>query len=103
MARGGKASVGDTRVSANGYHYTRTEDKWRLTHHIIMEATLGRKLEPDERVVFVDGKRSNLKPDNIEIREKGRGSIRRRKAALEARIEELQSELNEINAELAKV
>lgn len=103
MARGGKANVGDTRVAANGYHYTRCEEGWRLTHHLIMEETLGRRLEPDERVIFVDGKRSNLAASNIETREKSRGSIRRRKANIEARIAELQAELAEINEELSKV
>ena len=103
MPRGQAAKEGDTRVSDNGYHYTRTATEWRLTHHIIMEKTLGRKLKEDERVIFVDGKRSNLDPDNIEVREKGRGSLRRRQAIVEARIAELQAELADINAELLKV
>lgn len=101
--RGRKAEVDEERTAPNGYHYVKTEDGWRLKHHLIMEATLGRKLEPDERCVFVDGKRHNLDPTNIEVREKGRGSLRRRKAHIEARLAELQAELDEINAELLKV
>lgn len=101
--RGRVSEVGDTRTAANGYHYTRTESGWRLTHHIIMEASLGRSLEPDERVVFKDGKRRNLDPDNIVISNKARGSLRRRKAQLEARIQELQGQLAEVEAELAKI
>lgn len=101
--RGQKSEVGDTRVAANGYHYTKTETCWRLTHHIIMEQTLGRKLDPDERVVFKDGKRRNLDPDNLKISIKGRGSLRRKKAQLEARINELQAQLEEVIEELGKV
>jgi septal ring factor EnvC (AmiA/AmiB activator) len=101
--RGRAAEVGDVRVAKNGYHYTRTEKCWRLTHHIIMEKKLGRPLEPDERVVFVDGKRTNQTPTNLEVREKGRGSLHRRRAQLQARVEELQAEISEIDRELAKV
>lgn len=105
MARGAAANVGATRVSANGYHYTKAVDpsdgkeKWRLTHHIIAEQKLGRPLREDERVHFV-GKKSDLSPDNIKVVEKGRSSLRRRKAQIEARIQELQAELEEINREL---
>lgn len=104
MARGQTVPVGSTRVSQNGYHYTKVEQDgktaWRLTHHIIAERRLGRALRQDERVSFRNGKKSDLSPDNIVVSEKGTGSIRRRKAQLEARIAELQSELDSINAEL---
>lgn len=103
MTRGHTSKEGDERVAANGYHYTKTTDKWELTHHLILEQKLGRRLGPEERAVFVDGKRGNLHPDNIEVREKGRGSLRRRKAIIESRISELTTELEEINEELAKV
>lgn len=101
MARGQKAEVGDKRVAPNGYHYTRCEGGWRLTHHIIMEKKLGRTLHDNERVVFVNGKRSDLRPDNLEVRERGTSSLRQRKARIEARIDELQAELNDIEAQLA--
>lgn len=101
--RGSRSNVGDVNVSSNGYHYTRTEAGWRLTHHIIMESKLGRGLEPDERVVFKDGKRTNLDPDNIEISEKGRSSIRRRRAQLIARRDEIQAQIDAIDFELSKV
>lgn len=101
--RGQPSPDGSERWSANGYHYTKQNGQWYLTHHIIAEKILGRKLEPDERATFKDGKRSNLNPENIEVKDKARGSLRRRKAQLEARINELQAELDEIIAELAKV
>jgi hypothetical protein len=101
MARGKAVADGATRVSQNGYHYTKTGGKWRLTHHIVAEQILGRPLREDERVSFKDPKqRLNLEPSNIVISEKGQGSIRRRKAQLEVRIAELQAELDEINKEL---
>ena len=105
MARGKAANIGDTRVAPNNYHYTKVEDDgtgkpvWRLTHHIIAEQKLGRKLREDERVTFI-GSRRDLSPENIRVVEKGRGSLRRRAAQIEARIAELQAELDEINHEL---
>jgi len=105
MARGSSAPLGSTRISANGYHYTKAVDPstnkecWRLTHHIIAEQHLGRPLREDERVHFV-GKKSDLSWGNIQVVERGRGSLRRRKAQIEARVAELQAELDEINKEL---
>lgn len=99
--RGQKAQIGDTRVSSNGYHYTRTEAGWRLTHHLIAEKELGRPLESNESVRFV-GDKTDLSPDNITIVLKGKSSLRRRQAQLEARIAELQAELRFINQEIAE-
>jgi len=65
--RGRRSQVGDTRVSLNGYHYTRTEDKWELTHRLIAEEKLGRPLAEDERIRFADNDRTNLDPDNIVV------------------------------------
>lgn len=102
MPRGKKAQAGDTRVAPNGYHYTKTEKEWRLTHHIVAEKEiLGRPLRENERVEFVSGK-TNLDPSNIRVVVQGRGSLRRRKAQLEERIRELTVELEAVNAELLK-
>jgi hypothetical protein len=76
--RGKRSEVGDTRVSLNGYHYTRTESKWELTHRLIAQAKLGRPLMDCERIRFVDNDRTNLDPDNIVVyvkRPKKVGSI----------------------------
>ena len=100
MARGKNAELGAERVSQNGYTYIKTEDGWMLKHHVIAEKKLGRKIRADERVRFVDGKKSNLDPKNVEIVTRASGSLRRRKAALEVRIEELQAELREVNHSL---
>lgn len=97
--RGQAANVNDTRVSANGYHYTRTESGWRLTHHLVAEGLLGRKLQPDERVVFRTKNKLDLSEDNIQVVPKGKSSVRRRIAQVEARIAELQAELHDLKHE----
>lgn len=96
MARGKKSKVGDTRWSANGYHYTRTEVGWELTHRLIAEDKLGRVLTPEERARFLDGDRTNLDPDNIDVYEIRQASKEKKRARLEARIEELQAQLEEL-------
>ena len=100
MARGAYVENGATRVAQNGYHYIKVDGKWRLRHHIEAEKKLGRPLRQDERVSFKDKNKSNFALDNLVIAEKGTGSVRRRKAQIEARIAELQAELHEIEEEL---
>lgn len=102
MPRGQACKVGDTRVAQNGYHYTKTIEGWRLTHHIVAEEKFGMKLTTEHLVRFIDGKRRNLSPSNIEVVQKGRSSLRRRKAIIEARMDELKAELDEIDRELLK-
>lgn len=97
MARGKQAEPGDTRVSVNGYHYTRTTDKWRLTHHMIAETTLGRPLQQGERVSFIDGNKKNLDPVNLKVSKVGSSSTARKRAQIEARIAELQAQLEELS------
>ena len=55
------------------------------------------------QVRFVDGDKKNLTIKNVKVIEKGRSSLRRRKAQVEARIQELQAELDEINTEITKL
>lgn len=96
MARGSAAADGATNISKNGYHYTKEGGKWRLTHHILAEKMLGRPLEEDERVSFANGKKSDLREANLVVSKRGTSSLRRRKAQLEARIQELQAELTHV-------
>ncbi len=97
MARGTKSEIGDTRVAPNGYHYTRTESGWELTHRLTAERKLGRPLEYNERVRFVDGDRSNYGvPDNLEVYQVRQASVEKRRARLEAKIDELQGQLLEL-------
>jgi len=98
--RGSRSVIGDTRVAQNGYHYTRTGDGWKLTHHIIAESRLGRNIRADERVVFVDRDRTNLDPGNISVQKKVTGSLRKKEAALVARIQELEGQLKDVRQQI---
>lgn len=97
MTRGRKSKPGDTRIAANGYHYTRTTSGWELTHRLVAERRIGRPLEYNERVRFIDGDRSNFgNPDNLAVYRVREASAAKRKARIEARIEELQAQLSEL-------
>ena len=100
--RGKLAEDGSTRIAKNGYHYTKVEGRWRLTHHIRVEEKLGRPLKENERVSFINGNKADMRLSNLIVNEKGSSSLRRRAALIEARIAELQAELESINRELRK-
>lgn len=99
MGRGKAAEEGATRVSQNGYHYTKTNKGWRLTHHITAEKTLGRPLAENEMVKILDKKRP-YDSQNVIVIVKRTSSLRKRKAVLEAKIADMQGELDGINKEL---
>jgi hypothetical protein len=98
MTRGRNAHEGDTMISQNGYHYTRTATKWRLTHHLVAEKKLGRPIAPDEQVYFVDKNRKNFDPANIEVRIKYTRPTKR-EGQLWARIVPLVDEYIELKGE----
>jgi len=55
----------------------------------------------DERVRFVDGDRSNFEdPDNLDVYRIRQASVAKRKARIEARIDELQAQLIELEQTL---
>lgn len=96
VSRGYASQIGDTRVSPNGYQYTRTKNGWELTHKLIVERTLGRKLEKNERIRFKDKNRENLHPSNLVVTITTQKSKASRKARIEAKIADLQAELAEM-------
>lgn len=98
--KGQRAEVGDTRVAPNKYHYTRTADGWRLTHHLTAEKALNRPIGKDEMVRFKPGfSRDDYdNPDAIEVIQKGKSSKARRMNYLEGRIEEMQQELESLRS-----
>lgn len=103
MARGQRSEVGDTTVSANGYNYTRTESGWRLTHHLIAEAALGRPIDTAiETIRFKDGDKTNLDPENILVTPKKTESASKRLAKLISQRAEIDAEIKELEASLAK-
>jgi HNH endonuclease len=97
VTRGKKSRVGSTRVAPNGYHYTRIQDGWVLTHRLNIERHMGRKLNYDERVKFKDGDRNNTDVSNLEVFTVKKGSNEKKRARLEARIEDLQAQLAELD------
>jgi hypothetical protein len=100
MPRGKRSPVGSTRVSPNGYHYTRTSTKWELTHVIIAEERLGRPLEEDERCRFKDGNRMNLRPENIEVYVSSPKTAAAQIAALKAKRDDLSAKIHQMELEL---
>lgn len=102
MPKGTPGKDGDTNVAANGYHYTRVAGKWRLTHHLVMEKTLGRPLDKSEMVKFKDGDRTNLDPDNLETVIKKDKTARGRLAVIEQKIMELEAEREKLLSEINK-
>lgn len=106
MGRGKTAEVGSTRTAPNGYHYTKVEERgWVLTHWLTLERVLGRQINSEtEQVRFRDGftKKDYANPKACEVIQKKTSSLRKRKAVIESRIEELQAELAGINDKLSR-
>ena len=99
MTRGKASKVGDTRISPNGYSYTRTKGGWELTGRLVAAKTLGRSLKSNERIRYVDGNRINFDPNNIEVYVTTVKSKASRRAKLEAKIADLQAQLDDLDYE----
>lgn len=98
MSKGLAADIGATRISQNGYHYTKTPTGWILTHRLVIEKQLGRLLHPDERIRFLDGDRTNISVDNLEVRiVKQTKSKEALKAQIQSKIDDLQARLEELD------
>jgi len=112
MPRGQAAKVGDTRVSANGYHYTKVGDHpaaqngWILTHWLTAEeARGGEHIDPEhEMVQFVSGfnKKDYANPQAVRIIQKNTSSLRKRISVLEAQIAEKTAELDRLKSQLSR-
>lgn len=99
---GKKAADGATRLAPNGYHYTKVNGKWRLTHHLTAEKSLGRPLRSDERVLFKAGydRRDYANADALIIRPVMNGKaqrlerLREKRRLIDEQIRELEEELS---------
>jgi cell division protein FtsB len=103
MPRGKVAKVGDTKVAQNGYHYTKTANRgWVLTHWLTAEKELGREITNNETVRFKDPKykKDPYNPNGFVVLKKRTSSLRKRAAMIEAKIAELQNELEMINEKI---
>lgn len=58
--------IGSTRQDKDGYQWTKVAEpnKWTMTHRIIYREHFG-DIPPGASVVFKDGNRSNLRPENL--------------------------------------
>lgn len=102
MARGETFPIGHERVAQNGYCYVKTEQGWRLKHHLIAEEKLGRAIDTKlELVKFADHDRTNFAPDNIVVEPKKMPNKTARIAVLKARRDELQAQIEDLEEELS--
>jgi hypothetical protein len=103
MPRGQTSKDGDTNVSTNGYHYTRVDGKWKLTHHVLAEEILGRPIDTKREMVrFKDGDRTNLVVVNLEIIPKRQVGTRKRLSIIEAKLQELLAEKKFLEQQLPR-
>lgn len=102
MARGANAPVGKQMTSQNGYLYVKTEEGWKSVHRQIAEQKLGRPLNANERVTFVNGNKLDVRPENLIITKVKTGidKLKKRREALVIRIEELQAQLADLEDDI---
>ena len=113
MPRGQTTEIGTENVAQNGYTWVKTETGWKYKHVLVAEKKLGRPLEQDERVAFVDHDRNNFDPKNIIVTAFVKKNpslttltkIRNRLGKVEERvtqeIQEIRSALDELEAEIS--
>jgi len=99
MPRGKASVVGTVTINANGYSQTKTENGWRATHTLILEARIGRKLRAGESARFRDGDKSNLDPENIYLAEhSSTRSVQAKIAKLRAEVEDRLALIKDLEA-----
>src|SRR5215831_14713380 len=102
MPRGIPAPIGSETVAQNGYIWVRTERGMRYKHHVVAEQKFHREIDSKlEMVFFIDGDKNNFDPANIDVKPRTAKSPATRRARIEAKIEELQAELEELGEEVS--
>src|SRR4051794_14968978 len=98
-----RKDIGSETVNQNGYTQVKTADRgWIGKHILIAEKKLGRLVDPRKEMVrFEDGDRSNFNPDNIKVIPRGKNSLRKRLATLEARKDDIIAEIEDVKEQLA--
>lgn len=105
MARGANKPVGSERISQNGYHYTKTDTGWELTHRVIAERELlGRPLNPNERVTFRNNNRQDLRPENLQVTKINSSlqALYKRREGMIVRLEELQAQIADLDEDIRR-
>jgi len=101
VAKGKSAPLGSRYTAKNGYLYQKTEKGWELVHRLLAEERLGRPLEEGEYVIFLEGcSKEDPDPNLLEVRRRGRASLKRRIAQVEGKIQELQAHLDVLKERL---
>jgi hypothetical protein len=98
--KGRSSKIGETRISPNGYHYTRISNKWELTGRLVAGKRLGRPLTERERVRYIDKDKLNNDPDNLIVYETTKTGTARKLAQLRARRDELNGRIELLEEEL---
>lgn len=94
---------GATRLAPNGYHYTKKDGEWRLTHHILAEENIGEPLDTKKYMArFRNGDRTDLRPSNIVVSLKKGVSVPKKLAILYAKRDDILAEIAELENELAR-
>lgn len=63
--------IGYETIYSNGYTKIKTEDGWRLKHHVLWEQHSGEPVKPDEMVIFLDKNPKNCTIENLQKITKG--------------------------------
>jgi len=88
----------------NGYSTIKQNGGWRYTHHVIAEEQiLHRKLASNELVCFRDNDRTNLDPSNLEIKIKRPNRLMKKRALIRQRIREAQAKIEDLEAQLREI
>lgn len=102
MPRGKEAPVGTRTIAANGYVYQKTKSRgWVLYHWLVWERAHGRLVDTSaEQIRFKDGDKRNFTIENLVAVPKNTSSVRKRLAAITAKITELQHEKEYLEQQL---
>lgn len=88
----------------NGYLAIKLDDgSWQYKHRILAEKKLGRPLSGNERVFFKDGDKTNLDPDNLEIRWQSPARQYKKRAHLRREILKTQAKLTDLQEQLERL
>lgn len=75
--------------------------KWELKHRLIAAQKEGRPLKTGERVIFLDGNRENLNPDNITVINTNKSNTHKKLEKLLAKLQAVLEEIEDVKAQIA--